>query len=109
MSRHILASVMTATLIAGAAAPAFADQRPIIRSAEVDISGIDLTTDAGARTVLKRIERTAARVCGVYGGVKTLPQMRVEKACMDDAVENAINSMVDRPAQQAALRAIRGG
>ena len=109
MSRHILASVIAVTLLAGATAPAVADQRSDPRSIEVDVSRIDLTSDAGARMVMKRIERAADRICGVRSGLKSLEEVRFEKACVEDAVENTLLSIGDDPARQAALRKIREG
>ena len=109
MSRYILASVIGATLIAGAAAPALAEQRSEQSSLEIDISGIDLTSEAGARMVLNRIERAAGRICGVRSGLKSLEEVRFEKLCVENAVENTIRSIGGDPSRQAAVRAIREG
>ncbi|WP_084396824.1 UrcA family protein [Henriciella aquimarina] len=109
MSRTILAGIITATFIAGAAAPAFADPAHRVRSVDVDISGYDLGTENGARMVLKRLEKAADSVCGVRSGVKTLQQLRYERACINDAMENAIDSIGGDPERKVAVRRVWKG
>lgn len=109
MSRTVLAGIITATLIAAPVAPAFADQIKSTHQAVVDYSGIDVTTPAGAKIVLQKIERAAERACGVRAGVKTLEEIRYERSCVTNAVENAIESVGTTKERRAALKAARAG
>ena len=109
MPRTVLAGIITATLIAAPAAPAFADQMKTTHQEVVDYSGIDVTTSAGAKIVLRKIERAAERTCGVRAGVKTLEEIRNERTCVSNAIENAIESVGTTKERRAALKAARAG
>ena len=109
MSRSVLAGVITATLIAATAAPAFADQPGSAQKSVIDYSGIDVSSASGAKIVLRKIERAAERVCGVRCGMKTLEEIRLERRCVEDAVENAINTVGSTPERRVAMKAVRKG
>ncbi|WP_300392585.1 UrcA family protein [Henriciella sp.] len=109
MSRTVLAGIITATLIAAPVAPAFADQANTQKQMAVKFSGADLADPAGARIVLDKIEEAAEIVCGVRNGSRTLTQFRLERKCVRDAVDTAIESLGTDPARRAALDAARAG
>ena len=100
MPRTYLAGVITATLLSLAAAPAMADVQPSQKTVEVDITGIDLTTDSGSDMVLKKIHRAADKACNVRSGPRPLSEIRQADACVEDAVD-----MLEERARQAALKA----
>ena len=109
MPRTYLAGVLAATALSFAAAPAMADERVPRNSIEVDISGIDLTTDAGTSLVLNKIETAAKKSCGYRTGPRSLAEIRQTNACIDDAMDGAVASMLDHRARQAALKADKAG
>lgn len=109
MSRTVLAGIITATLIAAPLASASADQAKGQAQMDVSIAGIDYSTKEGARMVLKRIERAADSVCGVRSGPKSLSELRHERECVSQAVENAIKSIGTTEKRRAALDAARNG
>ncbi|MEQ8559283.1 MAG: UrcA family protein [Henriciella sp.] len=109
MSRTVLAGLITATLIAAPVAPAFADQANTQRQVAVDFTSTDLTTPAGAKNVLAKIESAAEVVCGVRTGTKSLTELRFERDCVEDAVDRAIESIGSTPRRRAALDAARAG
>lgn len=108
MSRSVLAGLITATLMTVTAAPALADQIQTQHQTTVDYSGIDVESRAGAKLVLSRIQSAAEKVCGVRNGMKSLEEIRMERRCVDDAVEKAIESVGTTQERRAALDAARG-
>ena len=105
MSRTILAGVATAVLMTVAAVPAHAGSSNVAKSVEVDIAGIDLTTDAGTELVLRKVRRAAEDACDVKPGRRTLTEMSDSRACVDKAMEQAIESLSAKRAYQAAVKA----
>lgn len=57
----------------------------------VHLSGLDLKTDAGAKTALKRIERAAAKFCTEDGGYSHI--RHTDDACKTAMTSRAIASI----------------
>lgn len=108
MTRSILAGFVTASVLALSAAPAMAGENSP-KSVEIDIAGIDLTTQAGTDLVLRKVKRAARSACSVQSGTASLSELNRSKACVRHATESAIASMDQQRDRQAALKARPAG
>ena len=97
-----IASVFAASALA--VSPALAAGAKEAKSAEVDISGFDLTTDDGSKVVIHRLKRAAKRVCGARSGPQSIAERNAANRCIDDAMNNALESLSAARERQAALR-----
>jgi UrcA family protein len=83
-------------------AQAEAPKREIIDSIAVSYNPLDLRNDAGARTMLKRLESAAYRVCGGdprrQPAYKIMPKhvKAVITECREDAVARAVASVNEK-------------
>ncbi|GGB61506.1 MULTISPECIES: UrcA family protein [Henriciella] len=87
-----------------AVSPALAAGAKDTKSAEVDISGFDLTTDDGSKVVIHRLERAAKKVCGARSGPQSIAERNAINRCIDDAMNNALESLTAARERQAALK-----
>jgi UrcA family protein len=62
-------------------------------SRQVDLSGVDLNSDAGAEHALRRLENAAEAVCGVRTGMQPNSERRAALACAREAVADAVNDL----------------
>jgi UrcA family protein len=60
---------------------------------EVDLSGIDLTSEAGADQALRRIRNAARAVCGVRGGLQPHADRVTARECAREAMEQAVDDL----------------
>lgn len=109
MPRTYLAGVLTATALSFAVAPALAETQPGQERIAIDISGIDLTTEAGTEMVLTKIQHAAKKACGDRNGPRSVAEMRRVNSCIETAVDTAVTSMTEQRARQAALKAEQSG
>lgn len=88
----ITAAALSLSLCAGAATKTTGG------AVSVDIADIDLTTDQGQRVMEARIKRAAKEVCGSqdYRKAGSLENARKNKACFNEAVAVAIDSVDNR-------------
>lgn len=98
-------SVAAAVLFA-ACAPAALAERPVVTHTKVSYADLDLSSRAGAQTLLRRIDRATSKVCGKRPGVVPLKMMTRWTACRDAAVSNAIAN-VNSPTLTLALNNAR--
>lgn len=78
-----------AVALAGfSAAPALAQSEPI--SARVRYADLDLGSRAGAKTMLRRIENAAERVCGNRPALRDIRAFSRFRACVEDAESTAV-------------------
>jgi UrcA family protein len=89
--------LVTPGIVQGAEAP---------RQVEVNLEGIDTTNDRGADQALRRIRRAAEAVCGVRTGVQPYSERRQARACVDEAVSDAVDALAD-PMVTARYRGAR--
>jgi UrcA family protein len=75
--------------------PAQSADRLVTHSAVVTYSDLDLSNTAGARTLYRRIENTASRLCGPANG-SGLAASREYRTCVQNAVGGAV-SQLNRP------------
>lgn len=59
----------------------------------VDLSEIDLNSDAGADQALRRLEDAAEQVCGVRTGLQPNSERRAARACAREALQDAVDSL----------------
>lgn len=76
--------VFTAALALAAPATATAQQ------VEVNLSGLDLTSDEGADRALRRIRNAARAVCGVRGGAQPYRDRADARDCAREAMRRAV-------------------
>jgi UrcA family protein len=63
----------------------------------VDYGDLDLSTERGAETLLRRIETAAERACGLRAGHNRDIELRRQmRACAESAIEEAV-SRIDAP------------
>jgi UrcA family protein len=65
-------------------------------SVKVSFADLDLSTNAGAETLYKRIQLAANQVCGSYRDRRSMKFYQDWKTCRSQAIENAV-AKVDRP------------
>ncbi len=95
MQRTISLACLSALLLSAAAVPVYA-QTDRVRSEVVRTDDVDAYSEAGADTIVRRIERAAGHVCGDRSGPMPLPERVDVNACAVDAEENAIHD-ADNP------------
>lgn len=80
----------------------------VVVQVRVPYGDLDLTNEAGAETLLKRVRWAAVRACGPApsGGVAAVAEARTQRACRVQAVERAV-AQVDSPVVQARYAASR--
>ena len=90
-----------------AAAAFFAMTTPMIASAvvksghveevsiTVDYNAYDLNSTEGRHLVENKIRRAASQICGPtrYGELRSLKRIALNRACFDEAVENALQDL----------------
>ena len=76
-----------------AAAPAFADADVITKKTIVDLEAYDLATVEGATEAHEALEKAAKKVCARYGGIRSVAEMREERACRTEAIEQAVKDI----------------
>lgn len=109
MSRSMIGvcavTLSAATLLAGAAAPA----EPVRPTKTVTYADLNLSTDAGARELLKRLENAAWQVCSdVSFGRLDIEAYREFRDCRKEAVTAAVHSVgSERLAGVAAVKVRR--
>jgi UrcA family protein len=87
MNRPLL---LAAALACALAAPAFAGEA---RSIPVQRADLNLQSEAGAEVMLARLERAAERVCGVANGRIDLATHNLGRACVEETIANAVDSL----------------
>ncbi len=104
--RRTIAAIFAAAAICAFASPAAAAPAPA--SMTITYADLDLTTDRGASTMLRRINRAARDVCGMDSSATlSLGERREGRACVRETTEQTI-AMMARPTV-TALYAQRTG
>lgn len=91
-----IATVAVAAAAITSAHPATAKQRDNTNNvnAKVIFSDLDITREAGARVLLRRIKAAAIQICGGRSYISTeLFRKRMVDACVKDAMTNAIDQL----------------
>lgn len=99
---------VVAGALAGLPAPAIAgalQSRAEVTSIVVVYKDLNLSRPEGAKTLYKRIEVAARKVCGFHDGRRPQEELKAQTACYEKAVVNAVKS-VNQP-QLAALHESR--
>ena len=84
------AAVLVAAVGPGAATAAFAANPDGPASLKVQISDLNLTSDAGAHEALTRIQRAARHVCGDGDTQPGLSQQIQFRSCVSESVQRAV-------------------
>jgi UrcA family protein len=100
MAIRFLSVALAAALVS---VPAFAAPVADGMSTTVHFADLDLTTDAGATALHRRITHAARAVCGGDVDQRDLTAVRITQACRQVAMANA------EPQAQLALAAARNG
>ena len=95
MNKFTTLVLATLTALSLASSSAFAADEIITKSEVVRFSDLNLSSDAGIRTLYKRIRQAARKVCAQANDSVHLEQKNF-RACQDTAVANAV-SKVNRP------------
>ena len=82
-----VAAAATMVIVAGSAAPVHAGET--VRTAVIDVRGIDRTTAAGAARIAAEIDRAARRVCS-NGDGRALANMMAERACIAETTARTL-------------------
>jgi UrcA family protein len=80
--QYVAIGVFTAALALATPNPAAAQPAQV----EVNLSGIDLTSDAGADRARRRIRNAARAVCGVRGGAQPYRDRADARDCAREAM-----------------------
>ena len=88
----IFAAALAAPLIASAGIKSSSIEEVSIH---VSYSGDDLRTTSGKQMIAGKIKQAAKEICGAtsYTQLRSLKQVASNKACFDDAVENAMSGL----------------
>lgn len=87
--QYVAIGVFTAALALAAPNPATAEPQQV----KVNLSGIDLTSDAGADQALRRIRNAARAVCGVRGGAQPYRDRADARDCAREAMQQAVDDL----------------
>jgi len=90
MLRVSLGVFVTASALALAAPSIAAAESP---QKQVDLSGIDLSTDRGAERALRRLENAAEEMCGVRTGLQPVSERRAAQACVSETMADAVDNL----------------
>ena len=90
---HLTLGVFVSALIL--VTPGIVQGAEIRKQIEVNLEGIDTTSDHGADQALRRIRHAAEAVCGVRTGVRPYDERRQARACVDEAVSDAVDTLSD--------------
>jgi UrcA family protein len=82
-------SIFAAALLLGIPVVAGAHE-PFPASATVSAKGLDLSTDAGAREMLRRVDKAVETVCGAQPDMLQLARKRLWRACATQAQSQAL-------------------
>jgi|KBSSwiStaDraftv2_1062776.scaffolds.fasta_scaffold03545_2 UrcA family protein len=91
MKRHLIlahALLATGAMLAASGAPAAAGTIEAGNSVAVHFGDLDLKTDAGLKTLYRRISRAADEACGTYD-VRDLNRVNAVRECRSYAMGNA--------------------
>jgi UrcA family protein len=84
-------------------------------SQTIRYADLDLALEGDADELLTRIRAAARRVCDIHGGMSTLDEFALERACRRETIANAVEQLGNpvvtarfnnngRPVQTAAAR-----
>ena len=73
---------------------------------EVNLEGIDTSSDRGADQAQRRIRHAAEAACGARTGAQPYSERRQARACADEVVSDAVDALAD-PMVTARYRGIR--
>jgi len=90
MHRSILFSIAAAATLAVSTQSA---AEPMRAEARVAFADLNLASEAGAEALLARINVAARAVCGDRAGPMPLAERRAVRACMNEAVGQAVASI----------------
>ena len=65
-------------------------QQPVQKQLVVDYSDLDLSKEAGARTLMSRLDKATDKVCGVRPLTNAYNQFAAYKACRETAIADAM-------------------
>lgn len=89
--RKTIAPLIAAALALGAVTAAAAQPAERL-STRVQVADLNLQSDAGAETALRRIRNAARQICGDQTGVRDLKRQAMSDACVRDAVNTTVAS-----------------
>jgi UrcA family protein len=92
--KSFLAPLSAAVIVAsGANAQALPAHHPAVTSKIVFIGDLNLSSEAGAKAALQRIEVAASNVCGDRPDLRTLDRTDHYQVCVRTAVDHAVASL----------------
>jgi UrcA family protein len=98
MKRAILCAALGATALLGAVTVAQAEDGQM----RVPLAGVNLDTEAGAKTALTRIENSADRFCDGNAGRQTLERSQISDRCAASMTRKGVTTL-DAPLVTARL------
>jgi UrcA family protein len=111
MSRYVILAVVL--IASAAAAPAWCGSigrsEAVVTRVRVPVGDLDLNTQAGADTLIRRVSAAAASACGGADamGVTGLAEQRAYRACKTKAVSQTI-ARLDAPVVRARYAQMTG-
>jgi len=91
MQRATIGVVVAALVLIAPHADAVEMQRQV----EVSLAGVDTSSDGGADEALRRIRDAAEEACDVRRGPQPLAERRAARACVAEAVSQAVDNLGD--------------
>jgi len=85
--------VSVAALLASTAVPAFAQLIEDPESRVVEYGELDLNSEAGAETLIRRIDNASGSVCARNDGRRPVRQAAMDRACEYETTEVAVNDV----------------
>src|SRR5690349_5367097 len=90
MDRLVVGALASALFIV---TPNLAKASEVEKNVEVSLAGIDTSTDRGADHALRRIRHAAEGACDFSPALRSRPEQRQARACIDEAVSRAVDEL----------------
>ncbi|MFT7132944.1 MAG: UrcA family protein [Cyclobacteriaceae bacterium] len=82
----IVAFLLTATMTTGAMASTVEINNHGHKSVTIDYTDLNITNEAGAKILSKRIETAASKVCGIATGAVPIGVLREQRNCVNGTI-----------------------
>ena len=93
VARYVAACAFTALTFGAAAHAGDAPATSTVAATTVDYTDLNLSNQADAQTLYGRLQRASDRVCVQYKEQRNLGKMKMYRACYQDALARAVDSV----------------
>jgi UrcA family protein len=89
----ILAFLLTATMTTGAMASTVEMNSYGHKSVTIDYADLNITNEAGAKILSKRIEAAASKVCSIATGAAPIGVLREQRNCVNETIAATVKRL----------------